>query len=224
MKFHKAVKVGDRRHQGLKCNRAVLGVTASLVMLLVSARPADAAVIVDFDSFTPTAAFTGGIEDGFMIGDISGPVAVDGNYLGPLSGGNSIHHHMIGIATFSLTAVDLSSFFLESFFAGSSFGGADPLTLYGYLNGTLVGTDVFSPNPPGSYVQYSPTSLTGVFIDKLVFDMGPANLGPTHIDNVALTISVVPEPTSALGLLGLLAGGLMLRQRRSQIPPAVLVG
>ncbi len=174
-------------------------------------------ITIDFDGFTPNSSFGGGVEDGIVVGGISGPVAVDGNYLGPLSGLNSIHHDSFGSASFSLSDSVGNTFTLSSFFAGSDFGGADPLTLSGFLGGLLVGTDVFNPNPPGSYVSFTPTNLLGVKMDTLVFDMGPAIPGPTHIDDIVLNVSV-PEPCSLVlfGIGASVAGVGTARRRRRE--------
>lgn len=199
----------------MRCIQLVVKPAASLAFLLFMLGQVHAAVItIDFDGFTQTSSFQGGTEDGFVVGNISGPVAVDGNYLGPYSGTNSIHHDAPGFASFSLYGTSGQLFTLSSFVAGSEFGGADPLTLRGYLNGSLVGTDVFDPNPAGSYISFTPTNLLGVTIDTLEFDLGPAGPGPTHIDDIMLNeVSSVPEPTS-MAIFGLGALGMAYRARR----------
>jgi hypothetical protein len=185
---------------------------AFVAVLIASAGQVQAAVItIDFDGFAPSSAFGGGVEDGFIVGSISGPVAVNGDYLGPRSGINSIHHDAGQLASFSLSNTIGEKFTLSSFFAGSAFGGADPLTLKGYLNGSLVGTDVFDPNPPSSYMFFTPTNLSGVIMDLLVFEMGPAGPGPTHIDDIEL--NTVPEPTS-MAIFGLGTFAMAYRARR----------
>ena len=150
---------------------------------------------IDFDSFAPTVAFPGGVEDGFLIEVPIGPIAVNGDFPvllgGPFSKPNSIHHPTDSPAAFALTNVDGDAFTLESFYAGSDFGGADPLIVSGFFEGAAVGMDVFDPNPPGTYVMFTPTNLAGVMVDTLLFDMGPSSLGPTHIDDITLAIAVV---------------------------------
>jgi hypothetical protein len=188
---------------------------AILAVLIATVGQVQAAVItIDFDGFTPTNTFLGGVEDGFIVGSISGPVAVNGDFLGPRSGINSIHHGLPGLASFSLSSVTGERFTLSSFFAGSAFSGGDPLTLTGYLNGSVVGIDVFDPNPPNSYMSFTPINLSGVVMDFLVFDMGPAVPGPSHIDDIELnTVPGVPEPTS-MAIFGLGALTMAYRTRR----------
>ena len=194
----------------------ILAIGASLTLFVGSASNARAMLLIDFDDFTPASPFAGGVEDNFLIGDISGPVAVSPSHLGPYSGTNSIHHDSASNATFSLAATSGSPFELLSFFAGSAYGGGETLTIHGYLNGSLVGSDSFSPNPAGSYVQYVPVNLAGMSVDSLVFDMGPAGPGPTHIDDIALSFTAIPEPASVLGIACLITGGTFLRQRRAK--------
>ncbi len=187
-------------------------VVACIVVASAAMSPVHADnVIIDFDGFAPTFAFPGGVEDGFLIGSISGPVAVNSDYLGPFSGPNSIHHDTAGPASFTLTNVSATPFRLESFYAGSAFGGAEPLIISGFLNGSLVGSDTYDPNPPDSYIFFTPTNLAGVMVDTLVFDLGPAGPGPTHVDDIELT--TIPEP-STTALLGACLIGAWIRRRR----------
>ena len=191
-------------------------VLTSVLSLLAAVQLRAAPVTIDFDSFSSTTSFGGGVEDGVLISGISGPVAVSGAYLGAFSGPNAIHHQAPGNASFSLTLLSGGDFTLTSFRSGSAFGGANLLNVSGFNNGLLVGTDSFNPNPPGSYFLFSPTLLAGINIDQLVFNMGPAGPGPTHIDNIALNTvaSSVPEGASTLGLLGLTIMVLATLRRR----------
>ena len=179
----------------------------------VMAREGGAGVTtIDFDSFAPTAAFPGGVEDGFLIEVPIGPIAVDGLFPallgGPFSEPNSIHHPTNAPAAFALTNIDESTFTLESFFAGSNFGGADPLIVTGFVGGVVVGVDVFDPNPPGTYFMFTPTNLAGVTVDTLLFDLGPSSVGPTHIDDITLaTIATVVSPESFEIVTGVLTSG-----------------
>lgn len=191
----------DDEVSGMKEN--ILKVALGCVLLHSTGVANAALVTVDFDGFVPTTLFSGGVEDGVVVGNIVGPVAVNSAYLGPFSAPNSIHHHQLGLASFSLAFADGRDFTLTSFFAGSAFGGADPLTLSGFSNGVLVGTDTYSPNPPLSYLFFTPVNLSGVEMDELVFDMGPAEFGPTHVDNIALNSISVPDAGSTSALLGL---------------------
>ena len=160
-------------------------------------------ITIDFDSFAPTAAFPGGVEDGFLIDVPIGPIAVDGLFPallgGPFSEPNSIHHPADATAAFTLTNIDGSAFMLESFYAGSDFGGADPLIVTGFVEGVAVGVDVFDPNPPGTYVMYKPKNLAGVPVDTLLFDLGPSSVGPTHIDDITLATTVASPIGDANG-------------------------
>ena len=188
---------------------------ACVAVLFATAGQVQADIItIDFDGFTPTGSFGGGVEDGIVVGGISGPVAVSGIFLGPLSGINSLHHGSGSLAVFSLSGFTGETFTLSSFYAGSTYGGGEPLTLSGFLGGSLVGTDVFSPNPPGSYLSFTPTNLSGVTMDTLVFDMGAAGPGPTNIDDIVLNVNV-PEPSSlALFGIGACVAGLGAARRR----------
>lgn len=186
-----------------------------LFSLAALASPGNADLVtIDFDSFAPTTSFGGGTEEGFVIGNVLGPVAVNSDFLGPFSGANSIHHNSASLASFEITHEMGSLFELESFRAGSAFGGAEPLTISGFVGGALVGSDVYDPNPADSYFLFNPTNLLGVQVDRLVFDLGPAGPGPTHIDDIIVNgPNAVPEPSAAiLGFAGTLA--LITRRRR----------
>ena len=186
---------------------------AAVASLAIAATATAGDAIIDFDSFAPEDPFTGGVEDGFRIGNIVGPVAVDGNFnLGPFSGPNSIHHGTLGDAEFTITNEAGDPFILDNFWAGSDFGGADPLVVTGYLNGVEVGSDTFDANPPGAYFNFTPTNLAGVVLDEIVFDLGGAPLGPTHVDDIHFQI--VPAP-GAFALLGLGLGVMRTRRRSS---------
>ena len=94
-------------------------------------------ITIDFDSFAPTVAFPGGVEDGFLIEVPIGPIAVNGDFPvllgGPFSEPNSIHHPTDAPAAFTLSNADGHTFTLENFYAGSDFGGADPLIVTGFF-------------------------------------------------------------------------------------------
>lgn len=160
-------------------------------------------ITIDFDSFAPTAAFPGGVEDGFLIDVPIGPISVDGLFPvllgGPYSAPNSIHHPTDAHAAFAITNINGSAFTLESFYAGSDFGGADPLIVTGFFDGVVVAVDVFDPNPPGTYVMYTPKNLLGVPVDTLFYDLGPSSVGPTHIDDITLATIVVSPLGDANG-------------------------
>jgi uncharacterized protein YhjY with autotransporter beta-barrel domain len=179
-----------------KCARAMI-IAAAASISISSSEVLAQNVTIDFDAFGPTSSFGGGSEDGVLIGGIFGPVAVNSDYLGPFSGPNSIHHDAAGSAGFNLSRADAGGFNLVSFRAGSAFGGAEALTVSGYLQGGLVGTDVFDPNPPDSYVLYTPTNLAGVAMDELRFDMGSAGPGPTHIDDIILAFIALSDASGS---------------------------
>jgi hypothetical protein len=199
----------------LRKNIHALGLTA--LMLVAAVESHATPVTIDFDGLTSTGSFSAGTEDGFAIIRTSGPIGLNNNYLAPASGGNSIHHQSAGNASFTLGRSDGGNFTLTSFLAGSAFGGANPLTVQGYLDGALIATDVFSAIPNGSFAAFAPTNLSGRQLDNLVFAMGPASAGPTHLDNIVLDTTAVPEPAS-LALLG--AGLLAARFSRRRKPKA----
>jgi hypothetical protein len=199
----------------LRKNIRALGLTALLALPAVASHATP--VTIDFDGLASTSSFASGTEEGFAITGISGPIGVNNNYLTPASGRNSIHHQNAGDAKFSLARTDGGDFTLTSFLAGSAFGGANPLTVQGYLDGALIATDVFSAIPNGSFAFFAPNNLSGRLLDNLVFAMGPATAGPTHLDNIVLDTAAVPEPAS-LALLG--AGLLAARFGRRRKPNA----
>ena len=189
------------------CRAAILGFAVSMIALTPFAN--GDLVTIDFDSFTPTTSFSGGVEDGFLIDAISGPVAVSGQYLGPFSLGNSIHHQSPGVAVFELSQVSGDLFQLESFRAGSTFESLVPFTVSGFVGGTLVGSEVYTPTVD-SYQLLTAPSLQGVYLDRVVFDLGNAQIGPTHIDDIV--VNTIPEPP--LAILGFALLGLAFRRRR----------
>ena len=168
-------------------------------------------VTIDFDSFTPTTSFSSGVEDGFQVTSLSGPVAVSNQYLGAFSGINSIHHQAPGVAVFEITHALGEMFELESFRAGSTFGSVVPFTVIGFSNGSVVGFNSFTPTLD-TYTQLTANNLSGVQVDRIVFNLGNAQIGPTHIDDVVVNTITVPEPIGPyLGVIGI---ALLLRRRR----------
>jgi len=149
-----------------------------------------------------------GVEDGFVIGGLSGPVAVSGQYLGAFSPNNSIHHQSPGIVRFQISHALGEMFELESFQLGTFFGSSVPITVSGFLGGSLVGSDTLNPTP-NTYVSTKAPSLQNVMVDRLEFNLGFAIIGPAHIDDIVLETSVIPEPTmvvvACLGLFAVLS-------------------
>ena len=184
--------------------------------LLVNSVDADL-VTIDFDNFAPTTSFAGGVEEDFEIDNLSGPVAVSSQYLGAFSGANSIHHQSPGLAIFEISHTSGQLFQLQSFQAGSEFGSLVQFTVSGFLDGIRVGSETYTPTD-GSYVLLTAPSLSGVDVYQIVFNLGNAQIGPTHIDDIVIETVSIPEPSFAMLGFAFFAGvGLLGRPTRRNL-------
>ncbi len=96
-------------------------------------------------------------------------------------------------------------------------------------NNADFGTTLLTINPgltltgyPSVYTQFTAvlSGLGGPTSGRFAFNYNPTNAGPAGansdfiaIDSVAYTVVAIPEPTSALALVGLCVGGLFRRRR-----------
>ena len=193
------------------CRTAFIGIL--LTVVLQDGALADL-VTIDFDSFTPTTSFNNGVEDGFLVQSLFGPIAVSGQYLGPNSGNNSIHHQSPGLAVFSIVHAAGELFELESFYAGSTFGNQQPVTVWGLNGSSIVGSATFTPTL-NTYTQITIPSLQNQLVDQLIFRLGNVQIGPAHIDDIVLETTSIPEPQTAFFAFGLVSALLLRRRPRS---------
>jgi hypothetical protein len=91
------------------------------------------------------------------------------------------------------------------------FGAVYPISFSGYLNGALVGTDVFQTLGNSTYSTHGSLVLAGLAIDELRVQLDAASSFATVIDNVVVTPTAVPEPSTLL-LLGAVFSGLAARR------------
>lgn len=94
-------------------------------------------------------------------------------------------------------------------FDGASFSGYSGVTFELYRNGELVHTSATLPDAPGA-APYEPTFLASGYageVDKVVV-VGVQ--GYYSMDNLSVTISAIPEPSSWVLFLGAFSVGLPL--------------
>lgn len=191
--------------------------------LVLGAVPAHAAVIT-FATAAP-GTFSGSVtQDGFTYGTQSGQLYVDtlgdpsGHDMeGSIGGGGGVLAITDG-GVFTYSGLDFAAY--DS--AGSS-SGSQTLTVSGYLDGVLVGTDRYKlTSTNGANPTYSnwsaetATVLAGRRIDDLLITLDAGSTPDFHnaaIDNIVVTpaSAAVPEPATSL-LFG--AGVLVLLQVR----------
>jgi hypothetical protein len=198
--------------------------------LLLGAAPGQAAIITF--ATAPTGTFSGPVtEDGFTYRTESGALFVDtlGDPTGhDMEGSSGSGGGVLSITDggdFTYSGLDFAAY--DS--AGSS-SGTQTLTVSGFLNGVLAGTDRYTlTSTNGANPTYSNWSaetasvLAGQRIDDLLITLDAGSAPAFYyaaIDNIALTpASAVPEPAAAaLVGVGLLALGWARHGGRDRLP------
>jgi hypothetical protein len=196
----------------------VLGAVAALS---VFASGAQAAVITFENDPTGVYVFSGGSEAGF-------DYRPDGAYVINVNGnpGHDAEGYVIGgEGGIVFTAADSPLFTFEGldYFAYDSRGvGSQTLTVNGWRDGSVIGTDLFDLANTNvvDWTLFGATNLYGLRLDSLSIQLNAgADAGFTYwqsIDNVRLSPSAVPEPaTWAMMIMGFGLAGAMLRRRRT---------
>lgn len=195
------------------------GLAAGCLLVLLAAPSAHAAIITF--ATAPTGTFSRSVtEDGFTYTTHAGALYVDtlGDPAGhDMEGSSGSGGGVLAIAdggVFTYSGLDFAAY--DS--AGSS-SGAQTLTVSGFLNGVLAGTDSYTlTSTNGANPTYSNWSaeaasvLAGRRIDDLLITLDAGSTPAFYyaaIDNVAVTPApAVPEPAAAaLVSVGLLALG-----------------
>ena len=206
----------------MRCKAVSVALFAWL-LIFVSQGAHSSIATIDFEAFAggPVPLPPGALEDGYLLTDIGiggvvapppfgAPPPVPSVGFGPGSPSAAPDLEIVQVAggLFELMAFE---FFFES-------GAPTPTTVTGLLGGGVVGVDVFLPTGPvvpGTPVPAMlPTTLAGVAVDKLIFDMGGAFDAPHILDNIVL--NDIPAP-SVLALFVLGLGLLRLRFSRRAV-------
>jgi hypothetical protein len=195
----------------------VLGAVAAL---FVFATGAQAAVITFENDSTGIYVSAGGSEAGF-------DYRPDGAYVINTNGdpGHDAEGYAVGGGGgIVFTAADSSLFTFGGldYFAYDSRGlGSQILTVSGWRDGSVIGTDFFDLANTSfiDWTLFGATNLAGIKLDSLSIQLN-AGTGANFtywqsIDNVGLSPSAVPEPaTWAMMIVGFGLGGAMLSRRR----------
>lgn len=211
--------------------RRLPGGTAAGCLLVLLAAPSAQAAVITFAT-APTGTFAGPVtEDGFTYRTESGALLVDtlgdptGHDMEGSSGSGGGVLSITGGGVFTFSGLDFAAY--DS--AGSS-SGTQTLTVSGFLNGVLAGTDSYTlTSTNGASPTYSNWSaetasvLAGRRIDDLLITLDAGSTPAFYyaaIDNIALTPApAVPEPAAAaLVGVGLLALGWARNGGRDRLP------
>ncbi len=204
----------------------------ALALLLPGAAPADATVIT-FGT-APGGAFGAKVtQGGFTYSTYSGSLFVDNlgdpsgqDMEGSVGGGGGVLA-ISGGGLFTYSGLDFAAYD-----SGGSSSGTQTLTVRGFLNGVLAGTDTYTLTDTNAvrptYSNWSVESasaLAGKRIDDLLITLDGGTSPTFHnaaIDNVVVTpAAAVPEPTTFLLFGGFVLALLRMRagQRgRSPLP------
>ncbi|MCB0144277.1 MAG: hypothetical protein KDE50_30600, partial [Caldilineaceae bacterium] len=165
--------------------------------------------VIDFNNFpAPRLNFQGGSEDGFTLAVSGDPLLTSTASRGAGSLGLPFSGVIVGVRNPSgdnnekngsliITKADNSAFRFVSVDAATSAGSTParylPLTVQGYLNGQLVGTDTFIA--PRDATTFAAANLAGQDVDQLVFTLQGNRPRAVFVDNIVLEADLAP-PTA----------------------------
>lgn len=169
-----------------------------------------------FNNITVFPALTGAGQLNANFNSSTGSNSIDSYFMSPVRTFNN--GDTISFFTRTVTTVSFPDRLRLAFSSsGASTSNTDFGTTLLTVNPTLTTTGY-----PSIYTQFSVvlSGLGGPTSGRFAFNYNPINAGPAGansdfigIDSVAYTVVAIPEPTSALALVGLCVGGLFRRRR-----------
>lgn len=169
-----------------------------------------------FTGWSGTASSNGG-NAGLVVGTDNGLAPAHGNQHYTFNGGNPSDQGYIE-QTFSTTT---GASYQLSFQIGRAGGGQDLRLTATLLNGaTTLAFGEYTPGGSGTYTtQTLNFTATGTSTTLRFTDISGGNsISDLYIDNVAVTASAIPEPSTYALILGMLAAAAAAHRKRKHGP------